>query len=180
MASLSLRRHVFIALLLLLIPFAACKKKEAREGEPASEAGGERTRPYVTVEDVKVRSGPGTRYKIIAEIKANTRVNVAGQEGGWLKVVSRHGRPPGYIDDRFAKPMEPGASKGDDRNAGTYRTIEDISVREGPGIHYKAVARINKDTLVTVVGAAGDWLKVQSRRGNPPGYIDRRYVERAD
>jgi len=177
MASWSLRRHVFIALLLLLIPFAGCKKKEGREAESPSAEG---TRPYVTVEDVKVRSGPGTRYKIIAEIKAKTRVNVAGQEGGWLKVVSRHGRPPGYIDERFAKPMEAGSGKADDPNAGTYRTIDDISVRQGPGIHYREVARINKDTVVTVVGAEGDWLKVQSRRGNPPGYIARRFAERAD
>jgi hypothetical protein len=28
------------------------------------------------------------------------------------------------------------------------------------------------------VGADGEWLKVESRRGNPPGYIERRYAER--
>jgi hypothetical protein len=28
-----------------------------------------------------------------------------------------------------------------------------------------------------VVGAEGDWLKVQSQHGNPPGYIERRYAE---
>jgi uncharacterized protein YgiM (DUF1202 family) len=171
--------RVCLGLLLLLVgPLTSCKKKEASQAEPGAQATAEKTRPYVTVEDVKVRSGPGTRYKIIAEIKANTRVNVAGQEGGWLRVVSRQGRPPGYIDQRFAQPMAPGDAARADSYRGTYAATADVPVREGPGPHYKAVARIEKDTRVTVVGAEGDWLKVQSKRGNPPGYIDSRYAER--
>lgn len=171
----SMHLGLALGLLLLLLPLAACKKKESREPEPeAKTAGAETTRPYVTTEDVKVRSGPGTRYKVIAEIRSNTKVNVAGREGGWLRIVSRQGRPPGYIDQRFAKPMAPEA----ERDRGAYKTTADISVREGPGLHYKAVAQIPKDTRVAVVGTEGDWLRVESKRGNPPGYIDRRYAER--
>jgi uncharacterized protein YgiM (DUF1202 family) len=166
-------------LLLVFVPLTACKKKETQQPpQPGAEASAEKTRPYVTVKDVQVRSGPGTRYKIVAEIKANTRVNVAGQEGGWLRVVSRQGRPPGYIDQRFAEPMGPEEAAQADSYKGTYNTTADVAVREGPGPHYKAVARIVKDTHVTVVGAEGDWLKVQSKRGNPPGYIDSRFAER--
>ena len=179
MVGPSRRMRLALGLLfLVLIPLSACKKKDAPQAEPGAEAGAEKTRPYLTVEDVKVRSGPGTRYKIIAEIKANTRVNVAGQEGGWLRVVSRQGRPPGYIDQRFAEPMAAEEAAQADSYRGTYNTTADVAVREGPGPHYKAVARIVKDTHVTVVGAEGDWLKVQSKRGNPPGYIDSRFAER--
>src|SRR4051794_38193381 len=144
----SMRLNVTFGLLLLLLPQAACKNKEARQPEPMAETDGQ-TRPYITVQDVKVRSGPGTRYKIIAEIKADTRVNVAGQQGEWLKVVSRQGRPPGYIDQRFAKPVAAEASARANRLQGTYMTTTDLSVREGPGLHYRAVAKIDKDTKVT-------------------------------
>lgn len=178
MIFVSRRGRVVLGLFLLLIPLTACKKKEPREPESTVQGEAENTRPYMTIQDVKVRSGPGTRYKIIAEIKANTKVNVAGEESGWLRVVSRQGRPPGYIDKRFAKPMAAEAAEPANAYSGTYRTTADSSVREGPGLHYKAVAKIQKDTTVTVVGAEGDWLKVQSRHGNPPGYIDRRYAER--
>ena len=178
MIFVSRRWGLVLSLFLTLIPLSACKKKEAREPEPAAQGDVEKTRPYITIQDVKVRSGPGTRHKIIAEIKANTKVNVAGEESGWLRVVSRQGRPPGYIDRRFAKPMAPEAAERANALRGTYQTTMDLSVREGPGIHYKAVAKIQKDTTVTVVGAEGEWLKVESRHGNPPGYIDRRYAER--
>jgi len=170
---------VTLGLVLLLPPLlAGCNKDDARKPDPQASAQNGPTRLYITLQDVKVRSGPGTRYKIIAEIKADTRVNVAGQQGDWLRVVSKHGRPPGFIDQRFAKPAGPEVTRSVRSPRGTYTTTADISVREGPGLHYKSVAKIDKDTQVTVVGAEGDWLKVQSQHGNPPGYIERRYAER--
>jgi uncharacterized protein YgiM (DUF1202 family) len=170
--------QVAIGLVLLLAPLSGCKKEDSGKADFPASAQNESTRLYTTIQDVKVRSGPGTRYKIIAEIKADTRVNVAGQQGDWLRVVSKHGRPPGYIDHRFARPAGPETAPRVRSPRGTYTTTAPISVREGPGLHYKSVAKIDKDTQVTVVGAEGDWFKVQSKHGNPPGYIEKRYAER--
>lgn len=170
---------VTLGLVLLLNPLlAGCNKDDVRK--PASEASApnEPTRLYKTLQDVKVRSGPGTRYKIIAEIKADTRVNVTGQQGDWLRVVSKHGRPPGYIDQRFATPISAESVTPASRLRGLYKTSANTPVREGPGPHYRLVAKIDKGTEVTVVGGDGDWLKVQSKHGNPPGYIEKRYAER--
>ena len=172
------RQLGLVLTLLLLFPLQACEKKEPRAPETTTEAA-EQTRPYVTTRDLKVRSGPGTRYyKVVAEIKSGTRVNVAGHEEGWLKIVSKQGNPPGYIDQRFAKPAGEPPARAATPLQGSYTTTADTSVREGPGLHYKAVARIEGDTKVNVVGAVGDWLKVQSKHGNPPGYIEKRYAER--
>jgi uncharacterized protein YgiM (DUF1202 family) len=139
-------------------------------------AASEPTIAYVTTGDVNVRSGPGIQYRAIAIVKSGTKVNVVGREGEWLKIISRHGNPPGYIMDRFARPLE------DDSTAtpgtGTYVTTTEVNVRSGPGTQYDVVARIPKDTKVQVVGTEGDWLKVQSKHGNPPGYIFGRYAER--
>ncbi len=178
-ASISGKWVPGLALLFFLLALPACKNKDDRKAEPWTGGEQEQTRPYKTVQDVKVRSGPGTRYKIIAEIKADTTVHVTGREGEWLRVVSKHGRPPGYIDQRFAKPAEPDSVPRAKTPTGTYKTTAAVSVREGPGLHYRSVARIDKDTVVTVVGDDGDWLKVQSKHGNPPGYIEKRYAERA-
>ena len=164
-----------VVLLALLLALPSCKKEEPREPEPGASAE-EQTRLYITTQDVKVRSGPGTRHKIIAEIKAHTNVHVAGKESGWLRVVSKQGRPPGSIDQRFAKPVDEPVSSRPVK--GKYITTADVSVREKPGLHSKAVAKIEKGTLVNVVGGEGDWLKVESRHGNPPGYIEARFAER--
>lgn len=177
MVPFSRRSGPAVILLALLTALPACKKKEEpREPEPGATAE-EQTRLYITTQDVKVRSGPGTRHKIIAEIKAQTNVHVAGKEAGWLRVVSTQGRPPGYIDQRFAKPLDP-STVSTRPVKGIYITTAEVSVREKPGLDYKAVARIEKGTRVTVVGAEGAWLKVESRHGNPPGYIEARFAKR--
>jgi uncharacterized protein YraI len=172
-------RQLGLALTLFFILFAlqACEKKEAREPDTVADSS-EQTQPYTTTDDVKVRSGPGTRYKIIAEIKSGMKVNVVGRERGWLRVVSKKGNPPGYIDERFAKPATGSSAQATAPAQGTYITIADAYVRESPGLHYKAVAKIEKGKEVNVVGEEGDWLKVQSLHGRPPGYIEKRYAER--
>ena len=165
-----------LTLVLLLFQLPGCEKKEPRQPEPTVDTA-EQTQPYTTTQDVSVRSGAGTRYKIVAEIKSGTLVNVAGREKGWLKVVSKQGNPPGYIDDRFAKPVADSSPSAAPPARGLYTTIADAYVREGPGLHYKAVAKVEKGKEVNVVGGQGDWLKVQSRHGRPPGYIEKRYAE---
>jgi hypothetical protein len=40
------------------------------------------------------------------------------------------------------------------------------------------VARIPADIKVNVVRAEGDWLRVESKKGGKPGYVDKRDVER--
>lgn len=137
-------------------------------------AASEQPRPYVTTTDVNVRSGPGMEHEVITMIKSGTKVNVVGREGEWLKIVSKHGNPPGFILDRFARPLE-----GEARPTpveGSYVTTTEVNVRSGPGTQYSVVAKIPKDTKIQVVGAEGDWLKVQSKQVNPPGYVFGRYA----
>ncbi|MGH7774482.1 MAG: SH3 domain-containing protein [Candidatus Binatia bacterium] len=178
---LQLKGFHFLPVLLILavlLTAGGCEKQEAREFKTTA-AATEQTQPYVTTSDVNVRSGPGTQYKIITEIKRGTKVNVAGREGDWLKVVSKQGNPPGYIHERYARPGgEPTKQAVSAPAQGSYVTTAEVNVRRGPGLQYEIVAQIPRDTKVQVVDAEGDWLKVQSKHGNPPGYIEKRYAKR--
>lgn len=161
----------------LLLASAALSKPEA--GESRAAAAAEQTWPYETTDNVKVRSGPGTQYKIVAEIKSGTKVNIAASDGEWLKVVSKRGNPPGYIPERSARPTGEPIKRRTSFVEGAYTATTDTPVREGPGLHYKSVAKITKGMKVQVVDAEGDWLKVQSKHGNPPGYIEKRSAEKS-
>ena len=82
---------------------------EAPEPIPQTDATDETlegiTVPYVTITNVGVRKGPGNEFKTVAQIPAGTRINVTGTEGGWLRVISKHGNPPGYIHASLAHPV---------------------------------------------------------------------------
>jgi hypothetical protein len=54
---------------------------------------------------------------------------------------------------------------------GVYETIQDTSVRENPSSTSRVVSQLGRGTRINVVGAAGEWLEVRSRYGNPPGYV---------
>jgi len=140
---------------------------------------------YTTTADVPLRAGPGTNHPVITTLPKGIQINVVGKEGYWLKVESKHGDKPGYIDEKFAHrettaqtaPPSPKAATPAS-TAGAYRTIKDVELREGPGTKYKVVTKLPAGLKVNVVRAEGDWLRVESKKGGKPGYLEKKSVER--
>lgn len=160
--------------LFLLIP--ACKKAEEAANPDDLPDLNKQIRPYVTVENTKVRSGPGPQFRGIADIPANARIHVVGRDGDWALIVSKKGNAPGFIELTAIKPGEGEAEKPEfsepSRVEGKYEAVVDTQVRSGPGLHYPSLADIAKGTKLNVVDEDNGWLKVESRRGNKPGYVE--------
>ncbi len=170
-----MRRMVPAHIVLLLLLFWGIGPETARAQQ---EIRGR----YTTTADVSLRSGPGMNYPVIATLPKGIAINVVGREGYWLKVESRHGGKPGYVDEQFARPegaaqTEPPPRTAGSSVAGAYRTVRDADLREGPGSKYPVVARLPSGIRVNVVRAEGDWLRVVSKRGAKPGYVEKRAVE---
>jgi uncharacterized protein YraI len=137
---------------------------------------------YIITDDVPLRAGPGTNHPIITRLPKGIKIQVVGKEGYWFRVESTHGDNPGYIDDRFAR-LDSDAQSGITNEtsasvAGPYRTLNDVDLKEGPGEKYRAIARIPAGMTVNVVRAEGGWLRVESKTGNKPGYLEKKSVER--
>ena len=64
------------------------------------------TGKYEVLEDTQVRSGPGSDYPVVANIKKGIKINVVDEKSGWLKVESKLGNPPGFVEASLAKPVE--------------------------------------------------------------------------
>ena len=160
-------RRLTLALLLILVPAAGAQQIPGT---------------YLTTADVNVRKGPSMSYQVITTIPQGVKVHVVAREGQWLRIESKHGKQPGYISERYARPLQTErAYQPASANAsvsGAYRTRIETELREGPGLNYKVVARLPADIKINVVRAEGDWLRVESKRGNRPGYVDKRSVER--
>lgn len=134
----------------------------------------EQARVYVTTSSTKVRTGPGLHFRAIADVPADAKVNVVGKDGDWVLIVSKKGNAPGYIELAGVKAWE-GEAINDAparQTEGRYEALADTQVRSGPGLHYPEVARITKGTKLNVVDESKGWLKVESKRGNKPGYVE--------
>lgn len=136
---------------------------------------------YVTTSDVNLRKGPGTNYEIITKIPTNVNINVVGKEGYWLKVESKHGGQPGYIDEQYARPLATQQSAqikaSPLSSVGPYRTLREIDLREGPTLTSKVITKLPTNIKIHVVRSEGDWLRVESKHGGKPGYVERQAAE---
>jgi uncharacterized protein YgiM (DUF1202 family) len=160
---------------LILLSFLGCKEKQ-KEAVGSKDLPDLNTqiRPYMTIENTRLRTGPGPQFRAIAEIRRDAKVQVVGRDGDWVLIVSKKGNPPGYIEMASIEPRS-----GDEKQEssgppveGKYESLVDTRVHSGPGLHYPVVAEIKKGTKINVVDEEKGWLKVESRRGNKPGYIE--------
>lgn len=166
---------VTIGLILLSVGFSVmgCKDKEKLVSPKDLPDLNQHTFPYVTVENTKVRTGPGTEFRTIAEIPPNAKVSVVGRDGDWALIVSKKGNAPGFVELAAVKPSDGSVKETlNPKVEGKYEAVGETNVRSGPGLKYPVVAKIPKGTKLNVVEEAGGWLRVESKRGNEPGYVE--------
>lgn len=137
---------------------------------------------YVTTANVKLRKGPGTTYEVLTTIPKDVNVNVVAKEGAWLRIESKHGGKPGYISEQYARPLaaqQIAQTKTSQQSvAGPYRTLRETELRENPALTSRVITKLPADIKLNVIRSEGDWLRVESKHGGRPGYVDRRSVER--
>ena len=163
-------------LLLTIVTFLCqlgCKGEQKEVNSKALPDLNTQLRPYVTIENTKLRTGPGAQFRTISEIRRDAKVQVVGRDGDWALIVSKKGNPPGYIE---MASIEPSSSGGKELSASPidrkYESLVDTRVHSGPGLHYPVVAEIKKGTKINVVDEEKGWLKIESKRGNKPGYVE--------
>jgi len=170
------RTNCWMVTLAILLLVTACKKTEEVASPDDLPDLNKQTRPYVTVENTKLRSGPGPQFRGIADIPANAKIHVVGRDGDWALLISKKGNAPGFVELAAIKPGEAETDKpefGEPRRVeGKYEAVADTQVRSGPGLHYPTLADIAQGTKLNVVEEEKGWLKVESRRGNKPGYVE--------
>jgi uncharacterized protein YgiM (DUF1202 family) len=136
---------------------------------------------YVTTADVKLRKGPGTNYQVVTTIPKDVNVNVVAKEGAWLRIESKHGGQPGYISEQYARPLagQQFAQKKTSPQAiaGAYRTLRETELREAPALNSRVITRLPANIKLNVVRSEGDWLRVVSKHGGKPGYVQKQSVE---
>ena len=158
---------------LIMLSFFGCRGDQKEPDSKALPDLNAQIRPYTTVENSKVRSGPGHQFRAIAEIRRDAKVHVVGRDGDWALIVSKKGNPPGYVE---LSSIEPGSGEREESSSppveGRYESLVNTQVRSGPGLHYPVVAEIKKGTKIHVVDEEKGWLKVESKRGNKTGYVE--------
>ena len=109
----------------------------------------------VTKANVNMRSGAGTKYKVVKVVKADKTVTILGQKGSWYKV--KYNGKTGYISKSYVIKKNYTVKK----YSGKYKTKVALTVRKGPGTNYVKAGTLKKGTVVTVKGKTSNgWLQI--------------------
>ena len=151
-----------------------------------------------TVNDgpLRIRSGPGTNYKILGQYSKGKSVTIEGKETNsagnlWYKIT--YNGKTGYLYSQYvtvnAESVTPDTSgdSAEEKTAevitfqlGTTTADEGLNVRKGPGTNYGRISLLSKGTSVTIIGSEKAsngklWYKYQYS-ASQVGYICSDYV----
>lgn len=139
----------------------------------------------VNADVLNVRSGAGTSYNTLGQIKQNDKVTVIGEEGSWYKVqaVINGTTKTGYVAAEFITIQSDtsGSGNGSDSSNGNTNgntngstnngtsvsgkagTVigSGVNFRTGPGTSYGSYGTLNFGTPVTIISLENDWYKVK-------------------
>ncbi len=168
---------------------AAGTAEEAAAADTGAQAEGERSAVVSTSNGrLRVRSGPGADYDIVAYLNDGDAVTVLSVEGDWAKIRTADGQE-GYTSAEYLiieeAPAAEAATEAESEasaEAGTAAEQEAegtavistesgrLRVRSGPGANYDIVAYLYNGDTVTVLSIDGDWAKIRTENGEE-GYV---------
>lgn len=134
--------------------------------------------PRVVTDFANLRSGPGAKWPVIAQIPAEAKVNVLNCGPGWKRdwCHVRYGTKKGYVAAATLAPSKSGRSV----IVAPLVTRDITKLRSGPGADWKAVATIPPGTQVNTSGCSRGWLNkwCKVRYEGKSGYVDGSFLKR--
>lgn len=115
-----------------------------------------------TASTLNVRSGPGTGFSVINQLRRNTGCTVLETSGSWYRIKT-FGGVVGWVSKTYLKATS------------TARvTASALNVRKGPGTNSAILGSLKRGTKVTVKYTSGNWAYVTS--GRLTGYVSLNYL----
>lgn len=129
---------------------------------------------YTTTSNLNLRTGAGTKFKIVTVIPQGKQVTLISKHGNWFKV--RYSDKTGFVSSTYVKPVgTPSPSNEKPSNqAMKYKTTANLNMRSGAGTKYKVVTVVPKGKQVTLFSKHGSWYKVSY--SGKKGYVSSQYL----
>ncbi|HBT20369.1 MAG TPA: hypothetical protein DEA47_03235 [Peptococcaceae bacterium] len=166
---------------------ASSEEKDADKENSGSDGGtSEIKRGYVTGSIVNIRSGPGTNYSIVGQVRQGAPLVVYDEKDGWYRVSTTTGIK-GWIAGwlvSLSGDSSRGSGGGGDRDdiptGNTDNTTAAIvivgsaNIRSGPSTSYPVTATCCKGEEVLILGEQDGWFRV--RKESIEGFISKGIV----
>lgn len=121
---------------------------------------------------VRMRSGPGTGYRILGTYNKGTSMTVTGSDGDWYK-VSYNGTD-GYVYKTYLTLSSGDGFTVTEKEDTQAVVTSAVNMRTGPSTGYTSMRVLGSGTRVTITGTSGKWSRVEYNGST--GYIFSTYL----
>ncbi|MCJ8008366.1 SH3 domain-containing protein [Lederbergia wuyishanensis] len=128
---------------------------------------------YSTTDNLNLRTGAGTTYKVVTVIPKGKQVTLISKHGTWYKVT--YSGKTGYVSSTYLKQVPSTTAPKENPQTGQYATTDNLNLRSGAGTKYKVLMVIPKGKVVTLITKQGTWYKVNY--AGKTGYVSSQYLK---
>ncbi|PGK79646.1 N-acetylmuramoyl-L-alanine amidase [Bacillus thuringiensis] len=127
---------------------------------------------YIEGNNVNLRKGPGTGYRVIRQLGKGEPYQVFGESNGWLNLGGEQWvyNDPSYINYTGGNTPEPSQPSNDGVGVVTI-TADVLRVRTGPGTNYSIVKNVYQGEKYQTWGCKDGWYNVGGDQWVSGGYV---------
>ena len=136
----------------------------------------------VATGNVNVRSGPGTNYSRIGNLKKAQIISIVSVSGDWTEIVMSQNRK-GYVHKDYisfvcgsAAISQIDVPSTDPGSMGAAIATGNVNVRQGPGTNYKKLGQLRRGQTIAVWSVKGKWAEI-TWTGNQHAYVHMDYLK---
>ncbi|PIE56207.1 MAG: peptide-binding protein [Desulfobulbus propionicus] len=123
----------------------------------------------ISGDDVNLRSGPGTQYKVVWQLGDGFPLKVLKRSGDWLRVQDFEGSV-GWVHRKMTSSTPHMIVKVHKKNG------ETINIRSGPGTSNRIVAKAIYGVVFKTLEQKKGWAKVEHEEKGVKGWVSRRLL----
>ncbi len=124
---------------------------------------------------VNIRTGASTSTDSRGKLGRDTLLGVYTKVGNWYRVRVLATGLEGYVYARYVA-LDDMPSSTDTAENAAYISTSGVAIRKGPSTSENRIARLSRNTAVTVTGSVGSWYKVTITATGVSGYVFNKYV----
>ncbi|MBS4202189.1 SH3 domain-containing protein [Bacillus sp. FJAT-49732] len=128
---------------------------------------------YATTDNLNMRTGAGTTYKVVTVIPKGKQVTLLSKHGTWYKVT--YSGKTGFVSSAYLKQVTSTTTPKENPQTVKYATTDNLNLRTGAGTTYKVITIIPKGKEVTLISKHGTWYKVNY--AGKTGYVNSQYLK---
>ncbi|WHX99432.1 SH3 domain-containing protein [Neobacillus sp. DY30] len=127
-------------------------------------------------DQLRVRTGPGTNFRIIGYLNKGQAVSVIDDNENWIKISAGFG--DGWVTREYLDFNTKSTTSKDDnhnKSIGTGNITDTLNVRNEPSTTGRVIGKLEKGSSITIYSKKNGWVEI--KYGNQRAWVSADYVQ---